>query len=590
MTQIINILNPIRAANGSLTACVELTDGRSLFLHSMYDPEQEARDWLKTIDLVENTAYVVYGFGLGYHVKALLKKLPDNCRIIVLEHSLAESLAKTAAEILPDSRWMTDKRIMYLPGPDTRTYAGNIAKVMEEELLDKIITCAHYPSMQIFQEMFATIERELIKMTTDLFTQNTNFAGVAAINYIENSWNNLPYIWAGTGAKRFEGKFAGKPAIIVAAGPSLNKNIGFLKELQDKALIVAAGTAIGALKRQEITPHFVAAMDPFPFMYQAMQTDLDSRSTLIAAYDAFYELVANYPGPRCFTRCSNADGLAPLEKHLPTTTQTISNVSVSSVAVDFARQLGANPIILIGQDMALSETASHAEGVRTGYQLNDPQQEYPLVQGQNGEWLRATWMLKDIRDFFVGYIRIYNQHLFVNATEGGAFLPGATHMTLAEAAEKFMGEPQDFFGEIRAIIQKERHPAVRELVKRVDDFISDCGKIESKLQTVLANYIKSDQLPAIDMVALQKAISDMEITMKGVRKSRAYPYLKFSYDTFWLMYAINARQMEVVESYDLLIDSMSKLAVNVTKANCVSRQAREKLLELAVEQGGLQYG
>lgn len=85
--------------------------------------------------------------------------------------------------------------------------------------------------------------------------------------------NEFPYR-RGIGLK---GAFSGVPAIIVGAGPSLEKNGHLLKEFEKKALIFAGGTALNLI---ETEPHFGGALDaenrlqghPFskvPFCYQS---------------------------------------------------------------------------------------------------------------------------------------------------------------------------------------------------------------------------------------------------------------------------------------------------------------------------------
>ena len=64
---------------------------------------------------------------------------------------------------------------------------------------------------------------------------------------IENMLANLDEIISNPGINLLYNKFAGKPAIVVATGPSLNKNKHLLKGMENKALIVAADVHFGCL-------------------------------------------------------------------------------------------------------------------------------------------------------------------------------------------------------------------------------------------------------------------------------------------------------------------------------------------------------
>src|SRR5207244_12561530 len=56
---------------------------------------------------------------------------------------------------------------------------------------------------------------------------------------------------------------AGRPAIVVSAGPSLGRNIALLKRpgLRDRFVIIAVQTVLKTLLAEGIRPHFVTALD-----------------------------------------------------------------------------------------------------------------------------------------------------------------------------------------------------------------------------------------------------------------------------------------------------------------------------------------
>lgn len=60
------------------------------------------------------------------------------------------------------------------------------------------------------------------------------------------------------------------PVFIIGAGPSLDKNISFLRQFQDKAIIIACGTAIDSLYHAGIQPDFYANTERVPEISQAL--------------------------------------------------------------------------------------------------------------------------------------------------------------------------------------------------------------------------------------------------------------------------------------------------------------------------------
>src|SRR6185437_13458098 len=62
-------VEPTRSGAATLSAMA--SDGRSILLHSRYDPVAEARKLLEQTAIDQSMAFYVFGMGLGYHVEAL---------------------------------------------------------------------------------------------------------------------------------------------------------------------------------------------------------------------------------------------------------------------------------------------------------------------------------------------------------------------------------------------------------------------------------------------------------------------------------------------------------------------------------------
>ena len=52
------------------------------------------------------------------------------------------------------------------------------------------------------------------------------------------------------------------PVILVSAGPSLDKNIGFIKSARNQIIVITVATALKPLLKNNIAPDFVIAIDP----------------------------------------------------------------------------------------------------------------------------------------------------------------------------------------------------------------------------------------------------------------------------------------------------------------------------------------
>ena len=66
----------------------ELPDGKKVTLHSRYDPKTEARRLIEKYEIGDLDIFVVFGYGMGYHVFELLKSTTQESQIFVVEKDL----------------------------------------------------------------------------------------------------------------------------------------------------------------------------------------------------------------------------------------------------------------------------------------------------------------------------------------------------------------------------------------------------------------------------------------------------------------------------------------------------------------------
>ena len=57
------------------------------------------------------------------------------------------------------------------------------------------------------------------------------------------------------------GRFQGWPAICISPGPSLARNVGLLREVQDRALLIAGTHSLTLLQKEGVRPHLVVLAD-----------------------------------------------------------------------------------------------------------------------------------------------------------------------------------------------------------------------------------------------------------------------------------------------------------------------------------------
>jgi hypothetical protein len=180
-----------------------------------------------------------------------------------------------------------------------------------------------------------------------------------------------PWISYGSQFSSIVGKYAGRPAVVVSAGPSLDKNFELLREIEDKFVIIATDAVLGKMIRSGITPHIVCCLErglPTYDAYFAENLDRYPRECsgilLISQAVCTPKIYGRWPGPKILI----GKGELPLDRWLIADTfggtAIRSGSSVAHMCYSAAVSLGASRIALIGQDLAYADDGfMHAEGV-----------------------------------------------------------------------------------------------------------------------------------------------------------------------------------------------------------------------------------
>ena len=108
---------PLRASRaGPPTVAVPLPGGRSAWLHSRYEPVEEARKRVDAVEVQKWAAFYVHGTGLGYDLELLFDRASREAIFFVFEPDLL--LLRTAFESRDLSRLIDSRRVRFFTRPD----------------------------------------------------------------------------------------------------------------------------------------------------------------------------------------------------------------------------------------------------------------------------------------------------------------------------------------------------------------------------------------------------------------------------------------------------------------------------------------
>ncbi len=271
----------------------------------------------------------------------------------------------------------------------------------------------------------------------------------------ENIFSNLNAILRNPGIKHLFNRMTGIPAVIVAAGPSLDKNCPWLLKARDSMVIICVDTALKTLLKNGVIPHFVVALDALLHNYFHMAGAERPDYTLVVNPVTYPMILSDCAGPMMITSYSEPM-VQWLEQFTGDLGQNLTGGSVATAAFDLAMRMGCSPIILTGQDLAFTGNRTHSGGgandefvyssvgeMSSAEIMHDDaigQEISSTAEGNLGHALKSSKKMVTWRNWFE--IRIAeNKWPCVNATEGGAVIAGAQPMCLREAVLSY-GRPQ----------------------------------------------------------------------------------------------------------------------------------------------------
>jgi len=351
--------------NGLKTLSV-LADGnvKEIKLHSSYDPIKEADRNIDAFSKGRASIIAVSGIALGYHLTSLKKKYPD-VKIIAIEKE--KEIISICRNLYPE----TLEGIEVINSPDE---PGLIFETMDLSGFNGIAHYIHKPSYQLnpefYENIISNIKQYISSRISDLLTR-FEFEE----KWIENIFKNLKHLNDSGNVSDLFGKFQGFPGIIVSTGPSLKNNISQLKKVKDKAVIVAVDTSFKVLDKHGIKPHFVLTLDAQKYSFKHFTGVHPDETILIADIVSCPSILDTFSGRKMISTTSkyyqDSEGrivrettpiIGWIERNSVSFGDVQSGGSVATSAFDLLLNMGCDPIILIGQDLAYSGREYHCSG------------------------------------------------------------------------------------------------------------------------------------------------------------------------------------------------------------------------------------
>ncbi|MGL4523985.1 MAG: motility associated factor glycosyltransferase family protein [Spirochaetia bacterium] len=324
-------------------------------VHSSYNPIAEAQKILAGIP-DDCESYTLIGLGLGYLALEFIQTRPQKVLILIepdipLFAQLLLHIDFTSVIMHKEAHFFfsNDKNDLLQFLRKLNVYSGRI-------IANRVLSLR-------LPQIYETLHKEIHLY---FLRKSVNFKTIQEQGelWIRSLCCNLEHFATTPGISQLKNKFEGFPALLIAAGPSLDTLWPHVKAVQSRCVLICVDTALRVLLQHDIHPDFVISVDSQYWNSRHLDNCYSPHTVFIADPSLYPSILRKKERFHFFLTSS----LFPIGRYLEQETEQkgelVSGGSVSTSAFDFARQIGISELWMIGLDLAFPDGKTHAHGAR----------------------------------------------------------------------------------------------------------------------------------------------------------------------------------------------------------------------------------
>lgn len=497
---------------------------RVLYLGGKREPRQVAKRIIERWGELNSVASVfVVGMGNVAFLTELLEHTEKTTNIMVYEPSL--QIFQVLMQQVDISIYFENRAIglvieglnEYEMEPVIKTFL-NVSNV---EFM-KSHVCANYS--ELFSEKVLHFLKSLDRISTTIIS-NYNTAIRFATVEADNLFHNIGYLCDGSITIQLCDVLPTDiPAIIVSAGPSLNKNIMELRKAKNRAFIVAVDTAVKPLVKAGIIPDLYVVVDGLKPV-ELLDFEEAKRIPMMPSLTSSKEILQQHKGKKIFFFDGEILAYNIMAMNGVALSALACGGSVACSAFSLVYKLGFSRIILVGQDLAFTGNRTHADGTFKEIMDEVDTSCYQMVRGNCEEWVPTRSDYKMYLDWFNYYIAGCEDIHVINATEGGARIDNTEIMPLAEAIERECSKEVDIaacFAKLQPVLGKEQRKRAVEYLNSIPKMFLDLKKDIKKEKEYYCKLQKICKNTRLDNTAYLQVLNRIKKTTKRIMAHDLY--------------------------------------------------------------------
>lgn len=460
-------IESIKTRDDNLALTVK-KDGKLYRFNSIYSPLRESDIWADQYEIKNiKTVISMIGLGNGFFARSIIKRLDNGASVILYEPSVEIFIHVLKNYDISDI--ISEYHVtLVLKGVNEKKIIPIYNKMVNWLNFANQKFCVHPKYDEVFVEECEKFLQTFIEIAQRAqIERNTEF--YFANSTLNNFLYNMRYIKEGQILSQYKNTFPEEtPAIIVSAGPSLDKNIDELKMAKGKAVIFCVDTAIKYLLKKDIVPDFLVTVDA----KKRMEYFEDPRSweiPIICKYESNCEILKNSNSKKIFY--GSEEYMEGLYSCVNKETMPVYDAggSVATCTFSVLRDLGFKKIILVGQDLAYNGDISHAGG--DIFKINEEEIGLSMVEGIDGKMVKTRYDWLCFLRWFETAIVLNPDIKVIDATEGGAKIAGSKIMKLKDAINEYCKidiDCEKIVNEKPAALNEEEMNTVKNYIESLD--------------------------------------------------------------------------------------------------------------------------
>lgn len=312
--------------------------------------------------------------------------------------------------------------------------------------------------------------------------------------------------------------------IMASSGPSLEKQLPLLKEIQDHVTIICGESTLKILELNGITPDICVSMERIIEVVKSFENISDDykkkvvfvraslqHEAVFSALDGATDMLVMRPYP--YNNVFDLDEYGYL----------CSGTSVANMAHELSYNMGFKTCIIIGQDLAYgADGKTHAKGHNFGEFQNKIEGDDEIIAYGGEGKVRTNFIWKlFLRGLLQTVAATKGEMATVNATEGGARIEGTLEIPFSNAIATYIkkSKPKKKL-KIIYPTEKKVHQNIKKIKKILDVLLKEGEKIQQVVEEAflkiaepckkLENLTADEQLMVFDDQEIMELLTIIE--------------------------------------------------------------------------------